>query len=51
MGYMKHPRTLQEAFGPYTHEYIYDEDDEKGSGWVWAVVSIVATLVLVFIVI
>ena len=22
----KHPRTLSEAFGPYTHEYIYDDD-------------------------
>jgi hypothetical protein len=33
----KHPRTLQEAFGPYTSEYVYDEDDECISWWWWAV--------------
>ena len=44
------PRTLQQAFGPYTHEYIYD-DDEKKKVWIWPVVSFVATLAMLVIVI
>ncbi|CAB4160968.1 hypothetical protein UFOVP764_25 [uncultured Caudovirales phage] len=38
----KHPRTLQEAFGPYTHDYIYDDDDDINWWWwaVWVVLAI-----------
>ena len=38
----KHPRTLQEAFGPYTSEYVYDDDDDTNWGWwaVWVVLAI-----------
>lgn len=43
----RHPRTLQEAFGPYTSDYI---NEEKESDWTWAAVSFVATLALLLIV-
>jgi hypothetical protein len=38
----KHPRTLQEAFGPYTSEYVYDDDDDINWWWwaVWVVLAI-----------
>jgi hypothetical protein len=38
----KHPRTLQEAFGPYTSEYVYDDDDDTNWWWwaVWVVLAI-----------
>jgi hypothetical protein len=33
---------LQEAFGPYTHDYIYDDDDDTNWWWwaVWVVLAI-----------
>lgn len=37
----KHPRTLEEAFGPYTgHEF--EDDKPTGYGWLWwsAIVTI-----------
>jgi hypothetical protein len=37
----KHPRTLQEAFGPYTHDYIYDDDDDI-NWWLWIVWAVLA---------
>lgn len=44
---MKFPRTMQEAFGPYTSDDIYEE---KEGNWAWAVVYFVATLVLLALV-
>ena len=38
----KYPRTLNEAFGPYTHEYIYDDDPAE----VWTFWLAVGTTVL-----
>jgi len=35
----KHPRTMQEAFGPYTNDYIYDDD--PAHPWLfWLVVGV-----------
>jgi hypothetical protein len=39
----KHPRTMQEAFGPYTDEYIYD-DDPAESWMFWLAVSVTVLL-------
>jgi len=43
----RYPRTMQEAFGPYTSDEIYEEE----SDWVWGVVSFVAMLAMLVIVI
>jgi hypothetical protein len=43
----RYPRTMQEAFGPYTSDEIY----EKESDWVWVVVSFAAMLAMLVIVI
>jgi hypothetical protein len=48
MGHLKHPRTLQEAFGPYTSDDIYEEKEVE---WLWPVVSFAATLAMLVIVI
>lgn len=42
MNTRKYPRTLQEAFGPYTSQRIDDETPrDTGYGWLWwAVVSL-----------
>ena len=42
----KHPRTMQEAFGPYTDEYIYD-DDPAESWMFWLAVGVTVVLVIV----
>ena len=44
----KHPRTLQEAFGPYTHEYIYD-DDPVESWMFWLAVSVTVLLAVLIV--
>ena len=35
-------RTMNSAFGPYTHDYIYDDDDDINWWWwaVWVVLAI-----------
>ena len=39
----KHPRTMQEAFGPYTDDYIYD--DNPAESWMfWLAVSVTVLL-------
>jgi len=43
----RYPRTMQEAFGPYTSDEIYEEE----SDWVWVVVSFAAMLAMLVIVI
>lgn len=47
MGHMRHPRTLQEAFGPYTSDDIYEE---KEGEWLWLAVSFAAMLAMLVIV-
>jgi hypothetical protein len=42
----KYPRTLTEAFGPYTSEYIYD-DDTAESWMFWLAVGVTVVLVIV----
>jgi len=45
---MKHPRTMQEAFGPYTHDYIYDEDPD--ASWVfWLAVGTTVLLAVLIV--
>jgi len=41
---MKNPRTMQEAFGPYTHDYIYDDDDPLRLWVFWLAVGVAALL-------
>ena len=43
----RYPRTVQEAFGPYTSDDIYEEESDS----VWVVVSFVAMLAMLVIVI
>ena len=44
----KHPRTLQEAFGPYTDDYVYD--DSPAESWMfWLAVSVTTLLALLII--
>jgi len=31
----KHPRTLQEAFGPYASGPIHPMHEPRGYGWAW----------------
>lgn len=45
---MKHPRTMQEAFGPYTNDYIYDDDPPQP--WLFWLVVGVTVLWAIFIV-
>lgn len=42
----RYPRTMQEAFGPYTSHDIYEETERGG---LWPVVSFAATLALAVI--
>ena len=42
------PRTMQQAFGPYTDDIIYEETEGT---WAWVVVSFVAMLAMLVIVI
>jgi hypothetical protein len=42
----RYPRTMQEAFGPYTSDEIYEEES-----CLWVVVSFAATLAMLVIVI
>jgi hypothetical protein len=44
----KYPRTLQEAFGPYTHEYIYD-DDPPHPYMFWLAVGVTALLAVLIV--
>ena len=44
----KHPRTMQEAFGPYTSNDIYD-DDPAETWTFWLAVSVTALLALLII--
>jgi len=44
----KHPRTMQEAFGPYTDEYIYDDDPaESWTFWLAVVVTILLVVLII----
>lgn len=46
----KHPRTLQEAFGPYTDHRIADHDTDYPPSWWGALLSIAfAALVLIWV--
>lgn len=41
----RHPRTLQEAFGPYTDQHVYDTTDAPAwHDWAWAAVGILAAV-------
>ena len=42
----KHPRTLSEAFGPYTDDYVYD-DDPAESWMFWLAVGVTVVLLTV----
>jgi len=44
----KYPRTLQEAFGPYTDEYVYD-DDPAESWTFWFAVGVTILLAILII--
>jgi hypothetical protein len=44
----KHPRTLNEAFGPYTDEYIYD-DDPAESWTFWLAIGVTILLAILII--
>jgi hypothetical protein len=44
----KYPRTLNEAFGPYTHEYIYD-DDPAESWTFWLAIGVTILLAILII--
>ena len=45
----KYPRTMQEAFGPYTNDYIYDDDPAES--WVfWFAVGVTVLLLTVIVV-
>lgn len=37
------PRSLQDAFGPYTDRYVYDTSPKDKHGWVYAAVCLVAS--------
>ena len=41
-------RTMNSAFGPYTHDYIYDDDDDINWWWwaVWVVLAIGAGVLI-----
>jgi hypothetical protein len=44
----KYPRTLSEAFGPYTDEYIYDDDPAES--WMFRLAVGVTVLLAILIV-
>jgi len=45
---MKHPRTMQEAFGPYVDDYIYDDDPAQP--WTfWLAVGITVLLAVLIV--
>jgi hypothetical protein len=46
----KYPRTLSEAFGPYTDEYIYDDDPhETQMFWLSVGVTILLAVLIVWL--
>ena len=45
---MKHPRTMQEAFGPYTHDYIHDDDPHE-SRMFWLAVGVTVLLAVLIV--
>ncbi len=48
----KHPRTLSEAFGPYTSEYIYDDDPtQPWMFWLAVGVTILLAVLIVWLLI
>lgn len=47
MNTRRYPRTLQEAFGPYTSNHIEEPKERRYQDWaVWAVVAFFVSLVL-----
>lgn len=49
MNSRKHPRTMQEAFGPYTSHEIHDPDRRKGGWGAYAVVVVLLILTLIIV--
>jgi hypothetical protein len=45
----KHPRTLSEAFGPYTSHHI-DEDPDPAEAWVFWLAVVVTILLAILII-
>lgn len=47
----KHPRTMQEAFGPYANSHIYDQDDKRYPALWWVAIwtIFVVTIAVVFL--
>ena len=44
----KHPRTMQEAFGPYTDDYVYDDDPTQL--WLfWLAVGVTVLLAVLIV--
>lgn len=51
MNTRKYPRTLNEAFGPYTSREVYDADEsDYGAAW-WVAITLVAMAALVVVVV
>lgn len=49
MNNRKHPRTMQEAFGPYTSYDIHDPDQRERGWGVYAVVVVLLILTLIIV--
>ena len=46
----KHPRTMQEAFGPYTDDYVYDDDPaETWTFWLAVGVTVLLAILIVWL--
>lgn len=46
----KYPRTMQEAFGPYTGREIHDQDTGYSTAW-WAALGVVSVIAMIVIVV
>lgn len=50
MNTRKHPRTLEEAFGPHTSKHITDDShDYPGAWWGWVITCAVIGTILVVV--
>lgn len=49
MNTRRYPRTLQEAFGPYTSNHIFEEPKTSLAQWVIYGVSVVAVVVIAWV--
>jgi hypothetical protein len=45
----KHPRTLEEAFGPYARGHVFEKQDRSGKDEITLAASIVALFALLII--